>query len=272
VATAPRVTGFDRDTAVAPLGDGRYATTIAPDWSTPRGPNGGYVAALLLRALTAEVDDPARAPRSLTCHYLRPPAIGEAEVHVTVERAGRSLTTLTARLVQDDRPVTLAIAAFATEFPTLGAYASPAPEAPDWQSVEVTPPHAEAPSIAQRIEARPVFGAPLFSGAGEALGGGWLRLAEPRAADAIAVALYTDAWTPSPWPRFAELTPAPTVDLTIHFRRRLPVEGLDPAAPLLGRFQSTTAHDGFFEEDGALWTPDGTLVAQSRQLGILLPL
>jgi hypothetical protein len=39
---------------------------------------------------------------------------------------------------------------------------------------------------------------------------------------------------------------------------------------LLGRFTNSYVRDGFFDEDGELWTPDGTLVAQSRQLGLLL--
>jgi putative ATP-binding cassette transporter len=44
-----------------------------------------------------------------------------------------------------------------------------------------------------------------------------------------------------------------------------------PDAPLLGRFRTSVVRDGFFDEDGELWTEDGTLVAQSRQLGLLLP-
>nr|MBA3370235.1 thioesterase family protein [Thermoleophilaceae bacterium] len=35
-------------------------------------------------------------------------------------------------------------------------------------------------------------------------------------------------------------------------------------------FRTGLVRDGFFEEDGELWAPDGTLVAQSRQLGLLL--
>ena len=33
---------------------------------------------------------------------------------------------------------------------------------------------------------------------------------------------------------------------------------------------TTTADEGFLEEDGQLWSPDGTLIAHSRQLGLLL--
>jgi hypothetical protein len=29
--------------------------------------------------------------------------------------------------------------------------------------------------------------------------------------------------------------------------------------------------DGFFEEDGVVWAADGTVLAQSRQLALLMP-
>ena len=90
--------------------------------------------------------------------------------------------------------------------------------------------------------------------------------ASERQLDAPAIALLADAWFPAPWPRLAELAPAPTIDLTVHFRSPLPL----PDSLLLGRFTTKLVRDGFFEEDGELWTPDGTLVAQSRQLGLLL--
>ncbi|MGZ4784895.1 MAG: acyl-CoA thioesterase domain-containing protein, partial [Acidimicrobiales bacterium] len=65
---------FATDTAATPLGAGRYTARVDPGWWIERGPNGGYVAALILRAVTAEVADPDRQLRSFTVHYLAPPA------------------------------------------------------------------------------------------------------------------------------------------------------------------------------------------------------
>jgi acyl-CoA thioesterase len=114
-------------------------------------------------------------------------------------------------------------------------------------------------------------GLSLAAGGDEALVGGWLRLAEPRAADAAALAFYCDAWLPAPFALLKAPAPAPTIDLTIHFRTRLPIASMAPETPVLARFTSSTSHGGFFEEDGAIWAPDGTLLAQSRQLALLFP-
>lgn len=272
MATTPTLTAFERDTAVAPVGDGVWQATISDQWAVPRGPNGGYIAAIVLRALQDAVGDADRAPRSLTLHYLRPPVPAQpATIAVTVERAGRSLTTLSARLIQDDRPMVLALAAFATTFPSIGDYGTPAPDVGAPPELRVVAPGPDVPPIAGQIATWRTFGPKPFSGGDEALAGGWLRLAEPRIADAAAVAFYADAWIPSPWGRLTALAPAPTIDLTIHFRARLPHVGMGPDDPVLARFSSSTSHDGFFEEDGALWAPDGTLLAQSRQLGLLFP-
>src|SRR6478609_10622700 len=86
---------------------------ILPGWETARGPHGGYVMALLTRAMERAVGDEARQPRSLTTHFLRPPKVGPITTTATVERAGRSMSTVTARLEQNGKPVALGIGAFA---------------------------------------------------------------------------------------------------------------------------------------------------------------
>jgi acyl-CoA thioesterase len=79
--------------------------------------------------------------------------------------------------------------------------------------------------------------------------------------------VLADGYYPAVWARLTEPYAAPTIDLTVHVRAPLPVTG-----PLLARFTTNLAKDGFFEEDGELWSRDGTLVAQSRQLALLLPM
>jgi len=125
---------------------------------------------------------------------------------------------------------------------------------------------AEPPEFLERLSMHRRFGEPPFTRAARAETGGWLGLREERPVDAAALVVLADAWFPAPWPRLRGLAPAPTVEMTVLFRAPLPLA--DPL--VLGRFRTALVRDGFFDEDGELWAPDGALVAQSRQLGILL--
>ena len=260
---------FDRATAIERRDDGAFAAAVDRGWFAGRGPNGGYLAAIVLRAMAAEVGDPEREPRSLTCHYLRAPAAGPIRVEVTIERAGRTTSTVTARLVQDERQCIVAIAAFGVDAPAPAAYATAAPAVPAPEEIAPVDNTGSGLSIVSRFEARPALGEGMFAGAREAVTGGWLRFAEPRATDAIALAMFADAWWPSPWVRLREPVAAPTIALPVHFRAPRAAAALPPGEPVLAVFRSTTAADGFFEEDGELWTRDGVLLAQSRQLALL---
>jgi acyl-CoA thioesterase len=260
---------FDEDIALRPAGEGVYEGEVRGGWWTPRGPLGGYVMALMLNGLMQAVADPERQPRSCSMHFLRPPQAGPVTVWTTVERAGRTLTSVSGRLEQDGKLMGLALGAFSTpwESPLLDDAPIPAVEPPDGRETSRrSVPNTAPPPFLDRMVFQRRFGAPLFSGAEHGEVGGWLGLQEERPIDALTVAILADAWFPAPWPRLQALAPAPTIDLTIHFRVPLPLEdGL-----LLGRFRSNVVRDGFFDEDGELWTPDGTLVAQSRQLGLLI--
>ncbi|HEY3722649.1 MAG TPA: thioesterase family protein [Acidimicrobiia bacterium] len=269
-------TTFDRETAVTRLDPGRYSATMATSWWVVRGPNGGYLAAIILRALTDAVDDAERTPRSLTVHYTSAPTEGDVELHTVVERTGRSLTTCTCRMEQGGKLVALAVAAFSKprDGPEFCDVVMPQVPGPEFY-VPMRRPPPEAPPIATRYDTRWAIGHPPVPGVpsgARAVAGGWIRLPEARVVDPILAAAITDGWLPPTFSRIQQAVVVPTVDLTIHFRAALPHPGLAPDAFVLAVFRTNVAADGFLEEDGEIWAPDGTLLAQSRQLATILPL
>jgi acyl-CoA thioesterase len=257
---------FADDTAVEPLGDGRYAATIDPGWWIQRGPNGGYLAAIVLRAVLAEVGSGGQAPRSLTLHFLRPPVEGSAEVRVEVLRQGRTLATVRAGLVQGDTTCIEALAAVGGPRPGIEFDDAPPPIVPPPDLLEPPPSAPMEIPMRARYSYRQGIGAVSGAGGGEALTGGWIRLADDDPVDHAAVAAFTDGWAPAVFARLAAPVGVPTVDLTIHFRHDVPHR---PAWCLV-RFRTRLATGGYLEEDGEVWSDDGRLLAQSRQLAAVL--
>jgi acyl-CoA thioesterase len=267
-------TRFAADTAVTSLGPGRYSSRIDPGWWIERGPNGGYVAALVLRAVTTEVADPERRLRSWTVHYLAPPVEGPVEVLVSVERQGRSLTSASARLVQNDRLLAIAVGAFSLSRPSIEFCALAMPEVDPPEAIAPMPTgEGNGPVMRQRYEQRWAIGPLPFSGGTEPVSGGWIRLNPDELGDGAAapdpnlLVALSDAWMPPIFGRVSQPVAVPTIDLTVHVR--------EPDPPALDEwilvvFRSSMASDGFVEEDGQLWSRDGRLLAQSRQLAVVL--
>jgi len=276
---APALGVFDRDTAVhreqSSASGGVFAAEVSPDWRAGRGPHGGYLAAMLLRALIETVAEPARAPRSLTIHYARAPEPGPVRIQTVIERAGRSLSTLSARMERDGSLIALALAAFSVPWS--------APEISDLKPPDIAPPdpvresgallHPAAPHFTRHLVLQPRIGSVPFTASEQPMDfAAWVGLAQPRAIDALSLAFFSDALLPAPFARFTDPAVVPTVDLTIHFRTSMPRSAdPDPEELCLARMSTRVVHDGFFEEDGVIWAPDGTVLAQSRQLAIVIP-
>lgn len=265
------VTRFDRDTAVARIGPDRYAARLARRWQVGRGENGGYLGAVLLRALSETVGDPTRRIRSLTIHYPGPAVAGPAEVSCRIEHRGRSLTSVSARMDQEGRTVSLALGEFVSALPSpiehddLRAPAIAAPE-----QIEPLDHDGTLPAFTHQFEHRFAHGAALHSRNQQAESGGWLRLRETRRADALLVTALTDAWLPALFVATPERMAVPTIDLTVHFRRR-PESAVLQDGNVHVLFSTRLATDGFCEEDGLLWDSHGALIAQSRQLALVQP-
>ena len=143
---------------------------------------------------------------------------------------------------------------------------APAGELPELPRGEAVPPFFD------NYRAVPALGDPPFRGDGSPTSGVWLAAADPHRLDAPLAAAFLDAWFPMPFTLLEKPLPAPTLDYTVHFRAPLPEPGSGPHDMHLAVFRSLLARDGFFDEEGEIWGADGRLLAQSRQLALILDL
>ncbi|MEX0768199.1 MAG: thioesterase family protein [Microthrixaceae bacterium] len=273
------MTTFSSQTAVTRIDKGRYSAEMDRSWWIVSGPNGGYVATIVLRAICAEVDEPRRSPRSISLQFLRVPQEGEVLIEVVVERSGRSVSNVSARMTQNGQLLVMAMAVLAEsresslsfdELPGLPLLADgsvvPTADQLDEESLDAS---REVP-MSGHYEQRWVIGGPPFEplpfGQSLARTGGWLRPVGGEPIDALTLTAMTDAWLPPIFSRVSETLLVPTVDLTIHLRG-LPADPYDFCFVL---FESPVARDGYLIEHGQIFDSQGLLLAESRQLAVVV--
>jgi hypothetical protein len=262
---------FDRDTAVTLRGEGVYDAELSAGWTIIQAVNGGYLLAMLGRALREAL--PHSDPFSVTAHYLTASVPGPAVIRTQAVRTGRTLSTGGASLFQfaEDGTEVERIRVLATygDLDGLSDDVRTSAEPPAIPPREHCLRPGDRPgaipgssAITERLDIKLdpattgwAIGAP--SGKGEMRG--WFGLADGRDADPLSLLLTVDALPPTSF-ELGLKGWTPTIELTTHIRCR-PAPG-----PLRVSITTRNLAGGFLEEDADVWDSAGRLVAQSRQL------
>lgn len=254
---------FDVDTAVTETEPGVFTGHIHERWTIMNVPNGGYVMALPLNAARAVSNHPD--PFTATAHFLSPTSPGPVDVVTEVVKAGRSTTTVAARVAQEGRErlrllVTLGDMTGRTG-PTHSFRPPPALEGP-FSTGRSMLPQEFAQNFKYRVPesvAGGAFGRP--NGRPEV--GGTIEFADGRPPDLLAMPVLADGFPPVAF-NLGHAAWTPTLELTVHFWNH-PAPG-----PVTAWIETGTVEGGLHDETADLWDSTGRLVARSRQLAMIL--
>ncbi|MBU3688436.1 MAG: diacylglycerol kinase [Acidimicrobiales bacterium mtb01] len=273
---------FDRAIAVERRdGDGSHVVfdaMVNPGWDIVGNANGGYLLAIVGRALSEATGRPDCV--TSTTHYLSPCPAEPVVIEVEVIRSGRRFATAIAsmRLADSGRDIvrtmaTLGDLANDPGGPTLMFDRSPAL---DGSTSAVFPRfedcvEARGSTVNDFARLHQFLGTRLDPRAarfregvksGEPVMRGWFEFADDRPVDSLAVMLAADAFPPAVFNLDLPAAWVPTVEMTVHVRA-VPAPG-----PVACEFSTRFVQNGLLEEDGVIWDSAGTLVAQSRQLAL----
>jgi acyl-CoA thioesterase len=262
---APQCT-FERE---AP---GLYVRSCDRTWWGHEALFGGYVQALALEAMALELGDDSMLPSSMSIQFFRPYGEGDTRVEAEVLRRGRSMASTRALLHSGGKLAGSAIASFGVRRRVAEFVAVDPPPGLDRPVAVDEEPHPAILGVPchQWFDFFPRLGR-FALGSGETFVGGWVRTRRPEAVDALLMCVLADLWVPAAYHRWTEPAVAVSADITAHFRAPVPTgrgevpAPYPPGTPLFVTLRTSASAGGFVDEDAEIWSPDGVLLAQSRQ-------
>jgi len=255
--------------------DGSYSISLSRAWEI-WGPNGGYLAAIALRAASMRAE--IRWPASFYCHFLRPPDFDRVELDVSFLRQGRRSESLAVSMTQAGVPVLQALVRTAADAPGYEHQQLQAPDVPppgELRTIEELYAETERPSFPfwENIERRPIDQS-TSTEPGPAIVREWARFRPDPCFDdpfldasRSLILLDTYGW-PAAYRMYRDRSMvAPNLDTSAFFHRFT-----TPSSPwLLIDHESIVAHRGLLGVSGRVWNSDGQLLATGSAQLCCLP-
>ncbi|GAB3674649.1 thioesterase family protein [Actinocorallia lasiicapitis] len=255
------MTRFAAATKISPLGEGRYGAELDAGFGFGVALNGGYLMAVVLRAVVAQSRHPH--PVATAVNFLRPAQPGHAEIVVESRKDGKTAAMFRATLVQDGNALLDAQVTTATLDPrAVPVYRGRAPQMPPLEECRPSGQGSAERGFAAQVDMRfdpATMGWLDGRPTGRPEMRAYIKLREDDLPDPYVLALALDALIPVVTNTGAYGW-SPTVELTWHLRA-LPAPGW-----LAVHGSGRLVADGWFDENVEIWDSAGTLVAQSRQL------
>ncbi len=263
-------TPFEETTTVRAVERGRWAADLDPGWDLRPVPQGGIVAAVALRALAAELDEPTQRLRTFHTTFAAQVASGPVEVEAEVLRRGRTMSQVRGELRNPGAArghLTTATFGASRRGFTFTDLAPPPPDVPRPDACpsfrDMPPPDIEGwepmPFWTGRVEERLAVGLPPWDATSprtRAERCQWFRFDETPVRpdgtlDPLGLVVLADIMPGAVGERVGpsdEMWFAPSVDLTLHL---LDDDWRSPW--VLGRSTARHAGDGYASADMALW-------------------
>lgn len=253
---------FDKDTMLTQTAPSVYSGAISRNWLINKNPNGGYLMAILARAMMDKSEK--KSTPILTANYISRCRPGKIMVRIEEISVSRQFSRYEARLFQDGAEKIRAIGTFADEK----------------NDCAINRNESSAPQLALRddcIGIPPIPGFTVFDNlellldppcAGWLQGKlvetsenkGWFRFRETRQHDIFSVLQIIDSMPPAAFASQGVTAWVPTIELSVSIRAIPETEWL--------RCSLITRHItcGLLEADCEVWDETGTLAAISRQI------
>jgi len=253
-----------------PAGPVRIARTHDAYW-TFIGPFGGVSAATALRAV---LEHPLREgdPLALTVNFCAPIARGDYRVQVRRVRGNRSSQHWSVECTQGEsaEAVLTASVVTAARRDSFGQQLARAPALPAWETLAPLP-KGRSLSWVDQYEFRFAEGGLVLTETPPDPPASprsvlWLRDAEPRPLDFVALAAMSDAFFGRIFQVIGRIPPFGTVSMTTYFHAAADEVAAHGDAPLAAVADSRVFHRGFCDQTAELYAAGGQLLATSVQI------
>ncbi|MBU1196698.1 MAG: thioesterase family protein [Proteobacteria bacterium] len=255
---------FDTDIDIIQTKPHEFELDLSDRWSINNTPNGGYMMAMIGKAMLAFSDK--KATPIITANYIARSSSGKASICLELISKTGTLTRVMARLIQNGKERIRALGTFTAEKNenTPPEYDGGPPQIAAFESA-IQVPVMRQNSLFNQVDLRldPSCTNWVFGGSSYPMEfKGWIGFKENRKMDIPSILLFADSFPPPVFVAYGAKAWVPTIELSVNIRK------VPDVRVLMGRFKSRFISSGLVEEDGELWDETGDLVAISRQYSL----